>query len=104
MAGKTPRYMETVHVCRQCGSGRILIQTNSGPTGGGNPVYKCATCDNGGAVISRLCYCGFERFENDPNLYSCWDINKPIPDGWKEFRRLYSLRVIKTIRLAPDDE
>jgi hypothetical protein len=58
---KEPRYRITEHVCRSCGLGRILEQTNSGPTGGGNSVYRCATCDVSGAAIgpSVFCYCGW---------------------------------------------
>jgi len=58
---KIPLFRLTEHICRSCG-GRILLQTNSGPTGGGNPVYQCADC---GARISAmgpepLCWCGAE--------------------------------------------
>lgn len=55
-----PTYMLTDHLCRHCGTGRVMQQTNSGPTGGGNPVYRCASCGSGSAASGPgvICWCG----------------------------------------------
>lgn len=101
MSNKVPRYIATKHVCRACGSGRIMQQTNSGPTGGGNPVWRCMTCLNGGAAITpkAFCYCGFHRLPEETNWYQCWDIGDGgVPDGWREFRTVYNLSVIRSVR------
>lgn len=45
-----------------------------GPTGGGNPVFRCADCANGGAAMGcqQFCWCGFQMRGN-PHLtaYVC---------------------------------
>lgn len=49
------------HVCF-CG-GRILkCVSGQGPSGGGNPLYKCSQCGKGGCAMSQTpyCWCGFE--------------------------------------------
>jgi len=48
------------HLCRYCG-GRILrCVKGNGPTGGGNPLYRCASCGRTAAATGpeSLCFCG----------------------------------------------
>lgn len=90
---KEPRYRMTEHVCRSCGVGRILEQTNSGPTGGGNTVYKCATCGEGSAAIgpSAFCYCGWKHYSGATR---CWPSGVTIPTDWHQFKKVNELLVI----------
>ena len=64
----------TDHLCRDCG-GRILkCATNSGPTGGGNPLFHCANCGayKSGMTESVLCWCGFShRLNHGTTAYLC---------------------------------
>ena len=49
------------HLCKDCG-GRILrCVKGGGPTGGGNPIYKCADCGKASSAMGPqvLCWCGF---------------------------------------------
>lgn len=49
------------HLCRSCG-GRILqCASGGGPTGGGNPIFKCASCgeSTSGITPNGICWCGF---------------------------------------------
>lgn len=39
----------TDHLCRDCGGRVLRCVTGNGITPGGNPIYKCADCDNCGA-------------------------------------------------------
>lgn len=62
------------HLCKKCG-GRILrCISGGGPTGGGNPIFKCADC---GIEMSDmgpgcLCWCGFShRGQRELNPYLC---------------------------------
>lgn len=64
MKRSTPTYILTPHLCRHCGTGRVLQQTNSGPTGGGNSVYRCASCETGGSGIGTNCICHCGAGEN----------------------------------------
>lgn len=90
----TPRYVMLDHLCRMCGTGRVLVQTNSGPTGGGNPIYICSLCLAGGAAIGprSICYCGCHTLRGGE--YRCTRASDEIPDGWKEHKLLYGLKVI----------
>lgn len=61
------------HLCRACG-GRILqCATGQGPTGGGNPIYKCADCgvSTSARGPSALCWCGMQFRNNHLNPYVC---------------------------------
>jgi hypothetical protein len=61
------------HLCRHCG-GRILrCVSGGGPTGGGNPLYKCASCGLSGAAYlpAVLCWCGFKHRGNAEGAYRC---------------------------------
>lgn len=63
------------HLCRNC-SGRMLKGASGfGPTGGGNPVFKCADCGVGGAEMgpTRFCWCGFhfKGQEHMEGTYMC---------------------------------
>lgn len=66
------RFILTNHICRNCG-GRILQQTNSGPTGGGNPIYMCADCEQTSCGISPngICWCGFKMRGQSIEPYMC---------------------------------
>lgn len=97
----------TDHICRFCGTGRVLQQTNSGPTGGGNPVYRCSQCEKASASIgpNAICYCNFEivRGSEDPRLIyetQCVrnDVNEGYLDhleqnGWRQMKKHYSVSV-----------
>lgn len=61
------------HVCRACG-GRILrCASGGGPTGGGNPIFKCADCGASGSGMSPdvLCWCGFSHRGQHATAYIC---------------------------------
>jgi len=62
------------HLCKGCG-GRILrCVTGGGPTGGGNPIFKCADCGTSlsGMGPSVLCWCGFSMKHNHgKTAYQC---------------------------------
>ena len=62
------------HLCRACG-GRILqCASGGGPTGGGNPIYKCADCGVSTSSMgpSSLCWCGFShRHNHHMAVYVC---------------------------------
>lgn len=49
------------HMCRDC-QGRVLQSVaGAGMTGGGNPIYSCATCGRGGASMGPTqCWCAHE--------------------------------------------
>lgn len=54
------------HLCKDCG-GRILrCVSGGGPTGGGNPIFKCADCgkSTSGMMPDVLCWCGFHHRGN----------------------------------------
>lgn len=95
------RYIPTEHLCCTCGVGRIMQQVNGGPSGGGNPTWRCMTCMKGSAAISPkgLCYCGYKRYSEEDNEYRCWDIfEHPIPEGYEEFRAVHNLCVIRRVK------
>ena len=61
------------HLCRACG-GRILrCVTGTGPSPGGNPLFKCADCGITayGMTASELCWCGMHHRNNSLNPYIC---------------------------------
>lgn len=62
------------HLCKSCG-GRILrCASGGGPTGGGNPIYKCADCGASSSAMgpSVLCWCGFShRGNHNSTAYVC---------------------------------
>lgn len=62
MSDKLKRYTIEDHLCRKCG-GRILKCLDSGYTGGGNPVFRCADCgaQSCGMSSSGICWCGFRH-------------------------------------------
>mgnify|MGYP001579254699 CR=1 FL=1 len=71
---KIPIYKITDHICREC-DGRILEQINSGPAGGGNPVYRCADCGkaSSGLLPDVLCWCGCTNSDGE-RLFMCLSI------------------------------
>lgn len=61
------------HLCRIC-NGRILCQAAGGrPSGGGNPLYRCADC--GASTCSTgpmaLCWCGYTNKGQSGNPFRC---------------------------------
>ena len=61
------------HLCKECG-GRILqCVAGGGPTGGGNPIFKCAQCPaiTSSMGPSALCWCGFEMRGQRTHAYVC---------------------------------
>ena len=78
---KSERWVPLDHACRECG-GRIVEVTNAGPTGGGNPVFKCADCGFGSSGMgpSCICWCGMQhRGQSDPQ-YTCINVNRAKTD------------------------
>jgi hypothetical protein len=72
MPRKDERWAPTDHACRECG-GRVVMVTNSGPTGGGNPIFRCADCGIGSAAMdaSCICWCGFRHKGQAEPTYRC---------------------------------
>lgn len=62
------------HLCRHCGGRVLQCASGGGPTGGGNPIFRCADCGAGSAAMGPdcICWCGFEhRHGNGTNGYQC---------------------------------
>lgn len=97
---KTNTYILTDHWCRFCGIGRIIQLINSGPTGGGNPVFHCTHCDVSACDMGTdsLCYCGWER-EKDFIEYRCQNVKlntKTLPyPQWILWTKEYNKEVYK---------
>ena len=92
---KIYRYVLTTHWCRHCGVGRILMVTNSGPTGGGNPIFHCTHCDQKGSGIGceSLCYCGWNQ--GNGMEYRCWDAKDYKPTDWKVWKKEYNKEILR---------
>lgn len=77
MAKQVKRWVIEDHICRGCG-GRILqCVAGAGPTGGGNPIFRCADCGQQTAATGpdALCWCGYEaRHVNGPSPYACVNV------------------------------
>lgn len=61
------------HLCMKCG-GRILrCVTGGGPTGGGNPIFRCADCSTSTSDMGphTLCWCGFSHRNQKIPAYAC---------------------------------
>jgi hypothetical protein len=70
---RKPTWTITDHMCRECG-GRVLQQESGGrPSGGGNPLYRCADCGVGacGMGPSVICWCGFRHRGQTEQAYMC---------------------------------
>lgn len=70
---KQPTWYLTDHLCKYCG-GRVLQGASSfGPTGGGNPVFRCADCGKGGAHSGPeiICWCGLKHRLQQESAYMC---------------------------------
>lgn len=78
---KQERWMPTDHACRECG-GRVVQVTNAGPTGGGNPVYRCADCGNSSSGMSTdcICWCGFAHKGQNENPHRCVNVETARKD------------------------
>ena len=62
------------HICRNCSGGRILrCVSGAGPTGGGNPIYKCADCGTSTSSMGpdSLCWCGMSFKNQHLTEYMC---------------------------------
>ena len=74
MANKQTWYLED-HLCKSCG-GRILRgAAGHGPSGGGNPIFKCADCGKSASTMGPdvLCWCGFSHKHNhNSTAYRCF--------------------------------
>jgi hypothetical protein len=94
---KIDRYVLTSHWCRHCGVGRILMVTNSGPTGGGNPIFHCTHCDKTASNLGceSLCYCGWNQ--DNGMEYMCWTTQqeKIVGNGWKVWSKDYSKQILR---------
>lgn len=81
----------TDHLCKACG-GRILqCASNCGITGGGNPVFKCASCGASASGMGPdvLCWCGFShRGQRHMTAYRCVPFSalKEHPELERHFR------------------
>lgn len=101
-----PRYVLTNHLCRHCGTGRVLQQTNSGITGGGNPVFCCASCGASAAAIgpSAICWCNHVCMRGGLPFETMCVAGDAAPEfvqsGWYRRRLHYGLSV--WWRYAPD--
>lgn len=63
----------TDHMCRECG-GRVLQQVSGGgPSGGGNPLFRCADCGRGSCAMGpqAICWCGFHYKGQVDTPYMC---------------------------------
>lgn len=78
------------HLCKACG-GRILRSVSgAGPTGGGNPIFKCADCGVSTSDMgpSCLCWCGMRHRNQTDYAYMClpYEILKEYPELLRAFR------------------
>lgn len=94
-----PQYTLTDHLCRFCGTGRVLRQVNGGPTGGGNPIYRCSTCGKGGANMgpTNVCHCGRTEYRGDPCDAMCVptvDMTEENMAGWTTLLQHHGLAVL----------
>jgi len=79
------------HICSSCGGRIVRSAKGTGPTPGGNPVYKCSLC---GKVTTEmgghsLCWCGYSQKSNNNSLpYKCvpYSILEKYPDGLSYFK------------------
>ena len=78
------------HLCRGCGGRVLRCVAGSGPTGGGNPIFKCASCGNSksGMGPEELCWCGFGHKHNQSGSYNClpFSILEKRPELKEAFR------------------
>lgn len=64
----------TDHLCKSCGGRVLRCVGGSGPTPGGNPLYKCADCGKSVAAMGSdaLCWCGYSHKHNhNATAYVC---------------------------------
>ena len=90
MRDKRTWYLED-HLCRVCGARILRGASGFGPTGGGNPVFKCAGCGASTSAMGPegLCWCGFSHRNNfSLNAYICqpFSILKERPELLNAFR------------------
>lgn len=70
---KKPTYELTDHVCRGCGGRVLKCVSGGGPTGGGNPIYRCADCGKAAAAMGpdAICWCGMQFRGQHATAYRC---------------------------------
>jgi len=66
MSKKGMTWALTDHLCKWCGGRVLRCVSGGGPTGGGNPIWKCADCGKAAAAMGPevLCWCGFSHKHN----------------------------------------
>ena len=64
--------------------------SGGGPTGGGNPIWKCADCGTAAAAMGPevLCWCGFSHRAQHGTAYVCqpFSVLKERPELLEAFR------------------
>jgi hypothetical protein len=72
MARRHETWSPTDHACRECG-GRVVMVHGHGPTGGGNPIWRCADCGIALADMGPecICWCGFSHKGQADTPYRC---------------------------------
>ena len=88
-------YRLTDHLCRHCGTGRVLLETGGGP-GDGNAVYTCANCGQTASGLSEgcLCWCGqIVRRCGLPFETRCVRSGDTLSAGWHLRNQFYGLSV-----------
>jgi len=73
MAKQRQTFTITDHMCRECGGRVLQIASGGGPSGGGNPLYRCADCGNSSCGIGPkvICWCGFHYRGQTDTPYQC---------------------------------
>ncbi len=87
MSKKEIHWVLESHLCRACGGRVLRAVANVGPTGGGNPLFRCADCGRGGAAMGAdaLCWCGFHFKGSAETPYRC-ALKSEHPEWESEFR------------------
>jgi hypothetical protein len=62
------------HLCKGCGGRVLACATGQGMTPGGNRLYRCAQCGDGGTEMGPgggVCWCFFSHRGNHDTAYRC---------------------------------
>lgn len=90
----------TDHLCRYCGTGRVLKRTNSGPSGGGNLFYRCSSCTATGSGLSEMviCHCFQTVDRAGINYETCClkgDLTEELKEfGWRTKKQHYGFSIL----------
>lgn len=70
---KKQTFSITDHMCRKCGGRVLQIASGGRPSGGGNPLFRCADCGNSSCGMSPkvICWCGFKYKGQNIEPYQC---------------------------------